>query len=58
MPYHTTAYKPKTKTTIFKVHKMYKGNMVKTAKTMAEHKRLMKMGYSNRKPKTKKRQKK
>lgn len=33
-------------------HKMYKGNMVKTAKTPAEHARLEKLGYNHTKPKS------
>jgi hypothetical protein len=38
----------------FKVHKMYKGTKVETAKTMADHNRLKKLGYGHTKPKTKK----
>ena len=41
-------YSKKTK---FKPHKMYKGKMVKDAKTMADHLRLKKMGYGHTKPK-------
>lgn len=44
MPYHSKSAKQYP-------HQMYKGNMVKTAKTEAEHKKLMKMGYSHTKPK-------
>lgn len=33
-------------------HKMYKGNMVKTAKTPAEHARLEKLGYNHTKPRS------
>lgn len=42
----------------FKPHKMYKGKMVKTAKTNAEHLRLGKLGWKHTKPKTKKKNKK
>lgn len=35
----------------FKPHKMYKGTIVKTAKTNAEHLKLKKMGYTHTKPK-------
>ena len=35
----------------FKPHKMYKGKMVKVAKTNAEHLRLGKLGYKHTKPK-------
>lgn len=35
----------------FKPHKMYKGKMVKDAKTMKDHLRLKKMGYTHSKPK-------
>ena len=35
----------------FKVHKMYKGTSVKTAKTMADHNSLKKKGYGHTKPK-------
>jgi hypothetical protein len=38
----------------FKVHKMYKGTKVETAKTMADHNRLKKLGYGHTKPKAKK----
>jgi hypothetical protein len=38
----------------FKQHKMYKGTMVKTAKTHAEHIRLGKAGYTHTRPKKKK----
>ncbi len=38
----------------FKVHKMYKGTKVKTAKTIKEHLALKKKGYGHTKPKTKK----
>lgn len=38
----------------FKVHKMYKGNKVIVAKTMADHNRLKKQGYGHTKPKNKK----
>jgi len=37
----------------FKVHKMYKGTKVETAKTMADHNRLKKLGYGHTKLKTK-----
>lgn len=33
----------------FKVHKMYKGKVIKTAKTMAQHNSLKKQGYSHTK---------
>lgn len=42
----------------FKPHKMYKGNMVKTARTHAEHIRLGKLGYTHTKPKRKRKPKK
>lgn len=32
-------------------HKMYKGKSVRTAKTEAEHNRLMKEGYTHTQPK-------
>ena len=32
----------------FKVHKMYKKGKVKTAKTMADHKRLKKAGWDHK----------
>ena len=35
----------------FKVHKMYKGKKVVTAKTMADHNRLKRLGYTHTKPK-------
>ena len=35
----------------FKQHKMYKGKMVKIAKTNAEHIRLGKLGWKHTKPK-------
>jgi len=35
----------------FKVHKMYKGKVTKIAKTMAQHKDLLKKGYTHTKPK-------
>ena len=35
----------------FKPHKMYKGKMVKDAKTMKDHLRLKKLGYTHSKPK-------
>jgi|11BtaG_2_1085332.scaffolds.fasta_scaffold25077_3 Tfp pilus assembly protein PilF len=38
----------------FTPHKMYKGTMVKTAKTNAEHLRLGKLGWKHTKPKSKK----
>ena len=38
----------------FKVHKMYKGTKVETAKNMADHNRLKKLGYGHTKPKAKK----
>jgi hypothetical protein len=38
----------------FKVHKMYKGSKVVTAKTMQEHLDLKKKGFSHTKPKKKK----
>ena len=38
----------------FKVHKMYKGTKVATAKTMKDHLRLKKLGYTHTKPKKKK----
>ena len=38
----------------FKVHKMYKGTKVETAKTMKEHLALKKKGYTHTKPKNKK----
>jgi len=38
----------------FKVHKMYKGTKVATAKTMKEHLALKKKGYTHTKPKSKK----
>jgi len=38
----------------FKVHKMYKGTKVKTAKTITEHLALKKKGYGHTKPKAKK----
>lgn len=34
----------------FEVHKMYKGTKTKTAKTMAEHNHLKKLGYGHSKP--------
>ena len=38
----------------FKVHKMYsKSGIVKTAKTVADHNRLNKLGYSHTQPKKK-----
>ena len=37
----------------FKPHKMYKGKMVKDAKTMQDHLRLKKLGYGHTKPKSK-----
>jgi len=44
----------KMKKKTFKPHKMYKGTMVKTAKTHAEHLRLGKAGYTHTRPKKKK----
>tara|TARA_R100000388_G_C7232678_1_gene155715 strand:+ start:1189 stop:1551 length:363 start_codon:yes stop_codon:yes gene_type:complete len=38
----------------FKPHKMYKGKMVKDARTMADHLRLKKLGYGHTKPKASK----
>ena len=38
----------------FKVHKMYKDSKAVTAKTMADHNRLKKLGYGHTKPKAKK----
>ena len=38
----------------FKVHKMYKGTKVETAKTMKQHLALKKKGYGHTKPKAKK----
>ena len=35
----------------FKVHKMYKGKITKTANTMAQHNALKKQGYNHTKPK-------
>ena len=35
----------------FKVHKMYKGKKVVIAKTMADHNRLKRLGYTHTKPK-------
>ena len=38
----------------FKVHKMYKGTKVETAKTITEHLAFKKKGYTHTKPKAKK----
>lgn len=40
-----------SKSKAFKPHKMYKGKMVKDAKTMKDHLRLKKLGYGHTKPK-------
>ena len=44
----------KMKKKAFKPHKMYKGTIVKTAKTYEEHMKLKKMGYGHTRPKKKK----
>lgn len=60
-----TAAKPMAKTLVpkmkkggaakkFTVHKMYKGTKTETAKTMADHNRLKKLGYGHTKAKKKK----
>ena len=38
----------------FKVHMMYKGSKAEKAKTMKDHLRLKKLGYTHTKPKKKK----
>lgn len=47
-------YKKGGATKKFKVHKMYKGTKVETAKTITEHLALKKKGYTHTKPKAKK----
>ena len=47
-------YKKGGTTKGFTVHKMYKGKKVVTAKTMAEHNKYKKLGYTHTKPKKKK----
>jgi len=44
----------KAKAKAFKVHKMYKGKIIKTANTMAQHNALKKLGYNHTKPSAKK----
>jgi|TARA_B110000879_G_scaffold88212_1_gene121335 hypothetical protein len=41
----------KAKAKAFKVHKMYKGKIIKTANTIAQHNALKKLGYNHTKPK-------